>query len=58
MKNHVYQSYSAQQDDEDDEDVKEYVSYNEQTGSSEVRPDPPSALGCVYIQEWTAAVTL
>lgn len=58
MKHHVHQSYAAQHDDEDDEDVEEFVSYNKQTGSPEVRPDPPAALGRVYIQERTAAVTV
>lgn len=32
--------------------------YDGETGSPEVRPDPPCALGRVYVQEWTASVTL
>lgn len=58
MKHHVYQSYAAQHDDEGDEDVKQFVSYNKQTGSPQVRPDPSAALGRVYIHERTAAVTV
>lgn len=53
----VYQSYTAQQDDEDDEDLKVFVLCDEQTGSPEVRPGPSGSLGCVYVQEWTAVVT-
>lgn len=56
--NRFYQSYAAQHDDEADEEIKVYVSYDEETDSPEVRPDPPCALGCVYIQERTAVVTL
>lgn len=37
----VYQSYTAQQDDEDDEGLKAIVLYDGQTGSPEVKPDPP-----------------
>lgn len=32
--------------------------YDGETGSPEIRPDLPSALGCVYVQERTALVTL
>lgn len=57
MNHHVYQSDAAQHDEEDDEDVKVFVACYEETGSPEVRPDPPPALGCVNIQEWAAAIT-
>lgn len=53
----VYQSYAAQQDDEDDENLEVFMFCNEQTGCPEVRPDPPCAPGHVYIQEWTATIT-
>ena len=54
-----YQSYAAQHDDEaDDEDLKVHVLQDEETGSPDVKPDPPSALGRVYIQERAAVVAL
>lgn len=57
MCHNVYQSSTAQQDHENDEGLKVVVFYNGETGSPEVRPDLPSALGRVYVQAWTALVT-
>lgn len=54
----VYQSSAAQQDHEDNKRLKVIVFYDGETGSSHVRPDLPSPVGCIYFQEWTAAVTL
>lgn len=55
---HIYQSAAAQQDHEDYEGLKIVVFYNGKAGASDVTPDRPSALGCVYIQEWTTTITL
>lgn len=53
-----YQSTAAQQDHEYNECLKVVVLYNGETSSSEVKPDFSPALGCVYVQERTATVTL
>lgn len=53
-----YQSTAAQQDHEYDECLKVVVLYNSETSSPEIKPDFPTALGSVYVQEWTATVKL
>lgn len=58
MYTNVYQSSTAHQDHENDEGLKVVVFYDGETGSPEVRPDLPSALGHVYVQERAALVTL
>lgn len=58
MNYNIYQSSTAQQDHKDDEGLKVVVFYDGVTGSPEVRPDFPPALGRVYVEEWTVMITL
>lgn len=54
----IYQSSTAQQDHEDYEGLKVVVFYNGKAGSSDVTPGLSSALGCVYVQEWTTTIAV
>lgn len=53
-----YQCYAAQQNDDVDEELEEFVLYDEETGLPAVEETPPGSLRRVHIEDRTATVTV
>lgn len=53
-----YQCYAAQQNDDVDEELEEFVLYDDETGLPAVEETPPGSLRRVHIEDRTATVTV